>query len=87
MHAPALSRRDVEIVEVPVEEYRDLAINGVTLAPGKVLLNEGSPTVVRALDKAGVEVIQVGFSESHKLAIAGLHCATLELVRDQPRVG
>jgi hypothetical protein len=24
------------------------------------------------------------FSESHKFAIAGLHCATLELVRDQP---
>jgi len=32
----------------------------------------------------GVEVIQVDFSESHKFAIAGLHCATLELVRDQP---
>ena len=31
-----------------------------------------------------IEVIQVDFSESHKFAIAGLHCATLELVRDQP---
>jgi len=79
-----LRRRDVEIVEVPVEEYWDLAINGVTLAPGKVLLNEGSPSVVRALDRAGVEVVQVDFSESHRFAIAGLHCATLELVRDQP---
>jgi hypothetical protein len=28
-------------------------------------------------------VIQVDFSESHKFAIAGLHCATLELVREQ----
>jgi hypothetical protein len=27
-------------------------------------------------------VIQVDFSESHKFAIAGLHCATLELARD-----
>jgi N-dimethylarginine dimethylaminohydrolase len=35
-------------------------------------------------ERAGVEVIQVDFSESHKFAIAGLHCATLELVRDQP---
>jgi hypothetical protein len=26
----------------------------------------------------------VKFSESHKFAIAGLHCATLELIRDQP---
>jgi N-dimethylarginine dimethylaminohydrolase len=79
-----LKRREVEIIEVPVEEYWDLAINGVTLAPGKVLLNQGSPTVVEALERADVEVIQVDFSESHKFAIAGLHCATLELVRDQP---
>ena len=55
------------------------AINGVTLAPGKVVLNQGSPTVVRALEREGIEVIQVDFSESHRFAIAGLHCATLEL--------
>ena len=79
-----LKERDFKIIEVPVEEYWDLAINGVTLAPGKVLLNQGSPTVVRALEHEGVEVIQVDFSESHRFAIAGLHCATLELIRDQP---
>jgi len=79
-----LVRRDFRIVEVPVEEYWDLAVNGVTLEPGKVVMNAGSPTVVAALEKAGVEVIQVDFSESQKFAIAGLHCATLELVRDQP---
>src|SRR3954468_16637928 len=33
--------------------------------------------------RSTVEVVQVDFSESHKFAIAGLHCATLELVRDQ----
>ena len=69
---------------MPVEEYWDLALNGVTLAPGKVVMNAGSPTVVKALERHGVEVIQVDFSESHRFAIAGLHCATLELVRDQP---
>jgi N-dimethylarginine dimethylaminohydrolase len=78
-----LLRRDFRIVEVPVEEYWDLAVNGVTLEPGKVVINKGSPTVVSALERAGVEVIQVDFSESQKFAIAGLHCATLELVRDQ----
>jgi N-dimethylarginine dimethylaminohydrolase len=46
-------------------------------------MNAGSPTVVRELERRGVEVIQVDFSESHMFAIAGLHCATLELVRDQ----
>jgi N-dimethylarginine dimethylaminohydrolase len=48
------------------------------------LVNAGSPTTVKALEKAGVEVIQVDFSESHKFAVAGMHCATLELVREQP---
>lgn len=79
-----LKRNDYTIIEVPVEEYWDLAINGVTLAPGKVVLNAGSATVVRELERHDVEVVQVDFSESHKFAIAGLHCATLELVRDQP---
>ena len=79
-----LRENDYTIVEVPLDEYWDLAINGITLAPGKVLINKGSPTVVNALEKEDVEVIQVDFSESQKFAIAGLHCATLELVRDQP---
>jgi N-dimethylarginine dimethylaminohydrolase len=78
-----LLKRGYEIIEVPVDEYWDLALNGVTLAPGKVVMNAGSPTVVRELERHGVEVIQVDFSESHRFAIAGLHCATLELVRDQ----
>ena len=53
-----------------------LALNGVTLAPGKVVVNAGSPTVTKALERHGVETIQVDFSESHRYAIAGLHCAT-----------
>jgi hypothetical protein len=46
-------------------------------------MNAGSPTVMQELDRHDVEAIQVDFPESHKFAIAGLHCATLELVRDQ----
>jgi N-dimethylarginine dimethylaminohydrolase len=77
-----LIKRDYTIIEVPMEEYWDLALNGVTLSPGKVVMNAGSPTVVKALERHGVEVVRVDFSESHKFAIAGLHCATLELRRD-----
>ncbi len=77
-----LVRRDYTIIEVPVEEYWDLSLNGVTLAPGKVVMNAGSPSVLKALDAHGVEVVTVDFSESHRFAIAGLHCATLELLRD-----
>jgi N-dimethylarginine dimethylaminohydrolase len=78
-----LMRNDWTVIEVPPEEYWDLACNAVTLAPGKVVMNAGSPKVVAALEQHGIEVIQVDFSESHNFAIAGLHCATLELVRDQ----
>ena len=78
-----LVKRDFTIIEVPVEEYWDLAVNAVTLEPGKVVMNAGAPTTVSALERRGIEVIQVDFSESQKFAIAGLHCATLELVRDQ----
>ena len=46
-------------------------------------MNAGSPTVVKELERRDIEVVQVDFSESHRFAIAGLHCATLELVRDQ----
>ena len=66
-----------------VMAYWGLAVNAVTLAPGKVVMNAGSPTVAKRLEALGVEVIQIDFSESHNFAIAGLHCATLELQRDQ----
>ena len=79
-----LQKRAFKIIEVPPEEYWDLAVNGVTLEPGKVVINKGSPHTVKALEAHGIEVIQVDFSESHKFAIAGLHCATLELAREQP---
>jgi len=34
-------RRDVKGVEVPVEEYWNLAVNAVTFEPGKVVMNAG----------------------------------------------
>jgi len=79
-----LQQRKIKIVEVPPEEYWDLAVNGVTLSPGKVIVNSGSKETIARLRKLGIDVIEVDFSESHKFAIAGLHCATLELQRDQP---
>lgn len=79
-----LQKRKVRIIEIAPDEYWDLAVNAVTLEPGKVVMNAGSKKTAKALKNAGIEVIQVDFSESHKFAIAGLHCATLELVRDQP---
>lgn len=80
-----LMRDGWDVIDVPREEYWALACNAVTLEPGKVVMNAGSPQVVQELEKRDIEVLQVDFSESHNFAIAGLHCATLELVREQPR--
>ncbi len=76
-------RNDWKVIEVPPDEYWGLACNAVTLAPGRVVMNAGSPAVVDRLEREGIEVIQVDFSESHNFAITGLHCATLELRREQ----
>src|SRR4029078_9320482 len=54
-----LLRRGYEIIEVPVEEYWDLALNGVTLSPGRVVMNAGSPTVVQELAKRHVSESQL----------------------------
>jgi N-dimethylarginine dimethylaminohydrolase len=79
-----LQKRKFEVIEVPPEEYWALAVNAVTLEAGKVIMNSGAKKTVKALERRGIDVIEIDFSESHKFAIAGLHCATLELVRDQP---
>ena len=60
--------------------YWDLACNAVTLAPGKVIMNAGSPTVVDLVGKLDIEVVQIDFSESHNFAIVGLHCARSNFV-------
>src|SRR5438105_6031891 len=74
-----LMRRDFRIVEVPVEEYWDLAVNGVTLEPGRGVVNRGSPAAVAAVGRAGVEGIPGDFWDGRKVAIGGPHGATLEL--------
>ena len=51
-----LMREDWNVIEVPPEEYWDLACNAVTLAPGKVVMNAGSPKVVAELERNDVEV-------------------------------
>ena len=79
-----LKKMKVKTIEVPTKEYWELAVNGVLLEAGKVIVNSGAKETIAALRREGVDVIEVDFTESHKFAIAGLHCATCELIRDQP---
>ena len=80
-----LMRNDWKVIEVPLEEYWGLAVQRGH-ARARQGRDERRLADRRRAARAGtaIEVIQVDFSESHNFAIAGLHCATLELVRDQP---
>lgn len=56
-------------------------LNALSLAPGRVLMAEGSPRSAELLDRAGVEVVTVPYDEIHKNG-GGVHCSTMELLRE-----
>ena len=60
------------------------ALNALCLAPGRVLMAEGSPRTVERLEAAGIEVVTVSYDEIHKNG-GGVHCSTMELIREPAR--
>jgi N-dimethylarginine dimethylaminohydrolase len=63
---------------VPGEEW---AINSLTLAPRRVLMCEGFPHTIDRLGAHSVEVVTVPYAEIQKGG-GGVHCSTMELVRE-----
>jgi N-dimethylarginine dimethylaminohydrolase len=57
------------------------AVNALCLAPGRVLIADGSPRTAEALADAGVELVTVPYDELHKNG-GGIHCSTMELIRE-----
>ena len=70
-----------ELIQI---DRRDPAnpINCVPLEPGKVIMSTGTDGTAEILDKHGVKVIQVEYSEIQKNG-GGLHCSSLPLIRDR----
>ncbi len=68
-----------ELLHVPPEE--GWAINSLALAPGVVLMCDGYPRTAEMLTRRGVEVITIPYDEIQKGG-GGIHCSTMELVRD-----
>ncbi|MDU4694315.1 MAG: arginine deiminase family protein [Paenibacillus sp.] len=58
-----------------------LTINGLTLAPGKVLFSADGKHTIDLLSSQGVQVIPVETSEIAKMG-GGIHCCTLPLIRE-----
>jgi N-dimethylarginine dimethylaminohydrolase len=56
------------------------AVNSLAVRPGKILISEGCLRTVERLNQAGVETVEIPYSEVRKNG-GGIHCSTLPLVR------
>jgi len=77
-----LKERKILTVEVHHAD-NSMVLNCLALRPGKVLLaiNNGEETAHR-LEKAGVEVIPIDYSQCQKNG-GGIHCSTMPLIRER----
>lgn len=77
-----LEEREFNIVDIPdYDEFGRFCQNFVALEPGKIVMPTGCPKTVKALEKAGVECIQLDVSEIMK-GNGAIHCMTAFLKRD-----
>jgi N-dimethylarginine dimethylaminohydrolase len=74
-----LREQRIEAIHCPPGE--EWAINSLCLRPGRVLMCDGYPRARQALERRGVEVVAIPYDEIQK-AGGGIHCSTMELVRD-----
>ena len=78
-----LKERGYELIEIPPDEQKDCyPANLLVLEPGKVIMHSRAKQTVRALEKAGVEVITFDSSGIMQGGTNGIKCITMELLRD-----
>jgi N-dimethylarginine dimethylaminohydrolase len=76
-----LEEREVELVEVPDEEFGSMGSNVLALAPRVALAVEGNPRTRERMERAGVEV-QTYVGEELSKGDGGPTCLTRPLLRD-----
>jgi len=57
------------------------SLNALCLRPGRVLMADSAPRTAQILERAGLEVVSVPYDEIHKNG-GGVHCSTMELLRE-----
>ena len=78
-----LEERGFKIIDIPcMDEFRNFCQNFVALEPGKIVMPEGNPKTMAALERAGIEVIAIDMSEIMK-GNGAVHCMTSFLKRDE----
>ena len=76
-----LAEREIEIVEVPDEEFDSMGPNVLALAPRVALALEGNDETRRRLERAGVEVRVYRGDEISRKGDGGPTCLTRALLR------
>ena len=76
-----LKKRNIDLIEIPLEEVQNYACNLLPIRPGRVVLTAGNARTREALEKRGVEVLEMTF-DGGRLSGRGPVCSTLPLVRD-----
>src|SRR5205085_6188404 len=76
-----LAEHDVELVEVPDEEYESLGCNVLALGPRVALALDGNPKTRRRLEAAGVDVRVYRGEELSRKGDGGPTCLTRPLLR------
>ena len=64
------------LIEVPEEEFDNMACNVLALSPGKCLMLSGNPKTRGLLEKAGISVIEYGGFEISRKGAGGPTCLT-----------
>jgi N-dimethylarginine dimethylaminohydrolase len=75
-----LKELGIRIVEADPHDGA-FGVNCLAVRPGRVIMAAHAQRTADRLDKLGVEVIPVDYSEIHKSG-GGVHCSTLPLIRD-----
>jgi N-dimethylarginine dimethylaminohydrolase len=75
-----LNKRKIEMFHVDPRDPA-LAINALTISPGRVMCSADSKYTMELLAHHGIEVIPVDISEIQKMG-GGIHCCTLALLRE-----
>lgn len=79
-----LLAREIDLVEVPEEEFQTMGCNALAIAPRRCLLLKGNPVTRGRLEHAGVHVLEYAGSEISLPGAGGPTCLTLPLRREAP---
>jgi N-dimethylarginine dimethylaminohydrolase len=77
-----LQEREIELVEVPDEEFESMGPNVLALAPRVAVALEGNDETRRRLERAGVDVRVYKGDHISRLGDGGPTCLTRPLLRD-----